>query len=233
MITDSQNKLSSKKVHFDSFVSRIEKMILTGALKPRERLVEAALAEMLGVSRYLVRDAFKILEAKGLVTVIPFRGAIVSELETSDVEEIFAIRVALEQLALKKVADNVTDADIKVLRSMVGDIESSYNADDITALSVADTSFHDYVFQLSKNKTLCRTISDFRNRSHVVRYTAWSSPDVLVQLMKEHRLIVDAIEAKNVAEIYSLSEAHVTHVKNAYLQRMKVENAFIAGMNEE
>ena len=228
MAVRGKKKIPEKnKKNFQSVVSRIEKMILTGAFKPRERLVEMALSEMLGVSRYLVRDVFKILETKGLVTVIPFRGAVVSELGTTDVEEIFVIRIALEQLALRMSTENVTAADIETLRVMVKKIEDSHGKGDLTALIAADNDFHNYVFQMSRNKTLCRMITDLRNRCHIIRYSAWSSPDVLQQLMEEHRLIVDAIEAGDGSTLYGLSEKHINHVKDAYLLRVKAENALL------
>jgi DNA-binding GntR family transcriptional regulator len=212
---------------FQSFVSRIENMILTGTFKPRERLIEAALSEMLGVSRYAVRDAFKVLETKGLVTVTPFRGVVVSELGRQEVEELFVIRAALEQVALRLSTQNTTIVDIKVLRKMVKKMEDAHHDDDFVAMVSADTNFHDYVFQMSRNNTLRRMINDLRNRCHIIRYSAWSSPTILQQVMEEHRLIVDAIEARDVAALNELSERHISHGKEVYLLRLKAENALL------
>jgi DNA-binding GntR family transcriptional regulator len=215
------------KMDFQAFVSRIENMILTGVFKPRERLIEAALSKMFGVSRYLVRDAFKVLETKALVTVTPFRGVVVSELSQQEVEEIFVIRAALEKAALCLSTQNTTTVDIKVLRKMVKKIEDAHHADDFAAMVAADTNFHDYVFQMSRNKTLRRMINDLRNRCHIIRYSAWSSPTILQQVIEEHRLIVDAIEARDVATLNGLSERHISHGKEAYLLRLKAENALL------
>jgi len=212
---------------FQFFVSRIENMILTGTFKPRERLIEAALSEMLGVSRYTVRDAFKVLETKGLVTVTPFRGVVVSELGKQEVEELFVIRAALEQVALRLSTQNTTIVDIKVLRKMVKKMEDAHHDDDFVAMVSADTNFHDYVFQMSRNNTLRRMINDLRNRCHIIRYSAWSSPTILQQVMEEHRLIVDAIEARDVAALKELSERHISHGKEVYLLRLKAENALL------
>jgi len=212
---------------FQFFVSRIENMILTGTFKPRERLIEAALSEMLGVSRYTVRDAFKVLETKGLVTVTPFRGVVVSELGKQEVEELFVIRAALEQVALRLSTQNTTIVDIKVLRKMVKKMEDAHHDDDFVAMVSADTNFHDYVFQMSRNNTLRRMINDLRNRCHIIRYSAWSSPTILQQVMEEHRLIVDAIEARDVAALNELSERHISHGKEVYLLRLKAENALL------
>jgi len=62
-------------------------MILTGVFKPRERLVELHLSEKLGVSRFWIRDAFKILETKGLIKIIPYKGAVVCDLYEQEIEE--------------------------------------------------------------------------------------------------------------------------------------------------
>ncbi len=216
-----------RKMDFQTFVARLENMILTGAFKPRERLVEAALSEMFGVSRYTVRDAFKVLETKGLVTVTPFRGVVVSELSSEEVEEIFVIRAALEQVALRLSTQNTTNVDIKVLRKLVKRIEDAHHADDFAAMVAADTEFHDYVFQMSRKKVLRRMINDLRNRCHIIRYSAWSTPATLQQVMDEHRRIVDAIEAKDIATLNELSERHISHGKDAYLMRLKAENALL------
>ena len=225
--TGKKTTPKKSKMDFQSFVLRIENMILTGKFKPRERLIEAALSEMFGVSRYTVRDAFKVLETKGMVTVTPFRGVVVSELGQQEVEELFVIRAALEQVALRLSTQNTTTVDIKVLRKMVKKIEDAFQDDDFVAMVAADTNFHDYVFQMSRNKTLRRMINDLRNRCHIIRYSAWSSPIILPKVMGEHQLIVDAIEARDVAALNDLSERHISHGKEAYLLRLKAENALL------
>ncbi|MCE5283789.1 MAG: GntR family transcriptional regulator [Deltaproteobacteria bacterium] len=216
------------KIDFQNFVSRIENMILTGAFKPRERLIEASLSEMFGVSRYSVRDAFKVLETKGLVSVTPFRGVVVSELSKKEVEEIFVIRAALEQLALRLSMENVTREDIKLLKRMVKKIEDASHQDDFAAMISADTEFHDHLFQLSQNTILRRMINDLRNRCHIIRYSAWSSPDIVREVMKEHTQIVEAMESRDLEKLMQLLEKHLMHAKQSYLLRLKAETALLA-----
>jgi DNA-binding GntR family transcriptional regulator len=216
------------KTDFQKFVSRLEHMILTGAFKLRERLVEAKLAEMFGVSRYWVRDAFKILETKELVTITPFKGVVVSELSEQKVEEIFVIRVALEQLAARLSLGNATADEIKTLRMLVEKIKETGCEKNIVAMIEADTHFHDHLFQMSGNLTLHRMINDLRNRSQIIRFAAWSSPDVLNRIFEEHESLVDAIESRDIAKLNSLVEGHIGHAKEAYLFRLKAETALMA-----
>ena len=218
-------KNNSKK-DFQTFVSKLENMILTGAFKPRERLIEANLSQIFGVSRYWVRDAFKILETKGLVTVIPFKGVMVSELNEQELEEIFVIRVNLEQLAWKLSMENASESDMKTLKRMVRKIEEAHRENDILGMVEADTNFHDYVFQLSQNQTLRRMIKDLRNRCHIIRYSAWSSPDVLRKVLEEHRQFVEAMEGKDPLALENLAADHINHAKQFYIFQLKTENAF-------
>jgi DNA-binding GntR family transcriptional regulator len=213
------------KIDFQSLASRIESMILTGAFKPRERLTEASLSEMFGVHRNLVRDAFKILETKGLVTFTPYKGVVVREFSRQEVEEIFAIRVTLEKFALQLSTENATPKDIKILRKMVKTIEDAHRGDDFVPMVKADASFHDYTFQLSGNNNLRRMINDLRSRCHVIRYLTWSWPNIRQQIMEEHSLIVDAIEAKNLDALNKLVEKHIYHARQSYLLRLDAEKA--------
>jgi DNA-binding GntR family transcriptional regulator len=220
-----EKKTRNNKQSFQHFVSKLENKILTGGFKPRERLVEANVSQMFGVSRYWVRDAFKVLETKELVNATPFKGFVVSELSEQEVEEIFVIRVALEQLALRLAMHNITPSDIKTLRRMVLKIEDAHKDNDVLAMVEADGNFHDYVFQLSRNQTLRRMINDMRKRCHIIRYSAWSSSEVVNEILAEHRKLVDAIEAGDTVEGGKLAETHIGHAKKFYVFQLCTNNA--------
>jgi DNA-binding GntR family transcriptional regulator len=175
-----------------------------------------------------VRDAFKVLESKELVTVTPFRGVVVSELSRQEVEEIFVVRAAIEQLALRLSMENAKTDDIKALREMVKKIEDASHKDDFAAMIAADTEFHDYLFQMSRNNILRRMINDLRNRCHIIRYSAWSSPEIVREVMKEHLQMVDALENHDIAKLVQLLEKHLNHARHSYLLRLKAETALLA-----
>ena len=75
----------------------IEEAILSGQFKPRERLIEMDLISRFGVSRTVIREALKRLEAKGLVRTTPYRGAMVADLTVKEIEEIYFVRAELER----------------------------------------------------------------------------------------------------------------------------------------
>jgi DNA-binding GntR family transcriptional regulator len=220
----AESKNSARKKDFQEFLHEFESMILTSKFKPRERLVEADLSKIFGVSRYWVRDAFKVLETKGLVAMTPYKGVRVSELSAKEIEELFVIRVALEQLAWSLAMENATDKDIKALKELTVRFEQTQEVDDVAGMVEADSNFHDYVLNLSRNKNLKRLINDLRNRCHIIRYSAWSSPDVLVSVVEEHRRFVDAMETRDKPALLKLADRHISHAKRHYLFQLQAGN---------
>lgn len=217
----SKKAVKNNKKNFQEFVSKLENMILTGGFKPRERLVEAHVAGMFGVSRYWVRDAFKILETKDLVTITPFKGVVVNELSEKEVEEIFVIRLSLEQLAWRLSMERATHPDIRTLQRLVEKVERAHQENDIPGMIEADTHFHEYAFRLSGNRMLSRMINDLRRRCHLIRYSAWSSPDTLNRVVTEHRELVEAMANRDQERLLALAGQHIGHAKKFYLFQLK------------
>jgi DNA-binding GntR family transcriptional regulator len=87
----------------DLALEAVRDAIVSGRLRPGERIKEIPLAEELGFSRAPVRDALRLLERDGLVELVPNRGAIVPALRAVDVLEVYALRAALGTLALQKL----------------------------------------------------------------------------------------------------------------------------------
>jgi DNA-binding GntR family transcriptional regulator len=87
----------------DLALEAVRDAIVTGRLRPGERIKEIPLAQELGFSRAPVRDALRLLERDGLVELVPNRGAIVPALRAVDVLEVYALRAALGTLALHKL----------------------------------------------------------------------------------------------------------------------------------
>src|SRR3981081_4790077 len=79
----------------------IREMVLSGELRPGERLVEELLAEELGIARPPLREALRVLEQEGLVLSLPRRGVIVTPLSAQDVYEIFTLRTTYERMAIE------------------------------------------------------------------------------------------------------------------------------------
>jgi DNA-binding GntR family transcriptional regulator len=216
------------KEDFKKLIERLENMILTGGFQPRERLVELNLAKELEVSRFWVRDAFKILETKGLIEVIPYKGAMVCDVDEHEIENIFEVRVELESLATRKAAENAQKSDIKYLKRMARKFAESVKNGDLGDLGVmisANEDFHNYIYELSQNPALIQIINQLKAQSHIVRYHAWASPDVIKRIQKEHKLLIGAIDNKDFKLLDDLARRHISYSKDTYLLNLKAKKA--------
>ena len=99
----------------DVVFNTLRQAILKGELKPGERLMEIALAERLGVSRTPIREAMRKLEQEGLVVMIPRRGAQVANITEKDLNDVLEVRIALENVAIEKACDRMTEEEMSKL----------------------------------------------------------------------------------------------------------------------
>jgi DNA-binding GntR family transcriptional regulator len=213
------------KEDFQKLIVQLESMILTGVFQPRERLVELKLSEELGVSRFWIRDAFKILETKGLIKVIPYKGAVVCDLDEQEIEQIFEVRQELDALATRKAAQNVKKADLNFLKRMAQQFEKSVRRADFGEMISANENFHDYIYELSRNQTLIQMVNQLKTRGHILRYYAWSSLDAIQRIQREHRLLIKGLEKKDLKLLDDLARRHISYSKDSYLMHLKAKKA--------
>jgi DNA-binding GntR family transcriptional regulator len=213
------------KKDFHNLVARLENMILTGVFQPRERLIELNLAKELEVSRFWIRDAIKILETKGLIKVVPYKGAMVCDLDEQEIEDIFEVRTELDALATRRAAENVKKSDINFLKRMARKFEESVRSGNFGEMISANENFHDYIYELAQNQTLVEMINQLKARGHILRYHAWASPDILQRIQKEHKQLIKGLENKDVELLDELARRHISYSKNSYLLHLNAKKA--------
>jgi DNA-binding GntR family transcriptional regulator len=131
----------------------IRELIAAGHVAGGERLVEARLAEQLGVSRGPVRDALRLLTAEGLVRDEPRRGTFVVRLSEQDVLEIYDLRIAVETAAVRLIVRRGNPESLAILERTIEDMRAASLDAPLTA--EADLRFHGAVCELSGNSRLC------------------------------------------------------------------------------
>jgi len=198
----------------------MEAEILSGRLKPRERLVEMDLIARFGVSRTVIREAIKMLEAKGLVRTTPYRGAVVADLTVEEIDEIYFVRGHLERIAARLVLVHVTTQDIRYLKSLAREVEQHLRKKTDRMIEM-DSQFHRALFSIGRNRYLCDLIDFLRTQAHVVRFNAWSLPERIEQSIFEHRQIIQAIEERDLRRLQKLVVRHLMVSKNRYLSQLK------------
>jgi DNA-binding GntR family transcriptional regulator len=106
---------------------RLRDKILRGQFREGEQLRQHAIAEEFAVSRIPLREAFRQLEAEGLIKIIDHRGAVVATLTPDEIEELFEIRAALESVTLRRAVPMLTDDDLELAEKVLRKYEQALN----------------------------------------------------------------------------------------------------------
>jgi DNA-binding GntR family transcriptional regulator len=201
-------------------LQKLENAILSGYFKPRERLVERDLITHFDVSRTVIREVLKILEGKGLVTIAPYRGAVVVDLTADDVEEIFFLRMKLEAIAANLVVKNITSIEIQHLKDLCKELEM--HLQERTEQMIAkDNEFHRALFQPSRNRYLNDMIEHLSTKAHIVKFNAWSIPNRIELSRLEHKAMIEALEKRDAEMFEKLVVDHLLFSKNSYLAQLR------------
>jgi GntR family transcriptional regulator, rspAB operon transcriptional repressor len=153
-------------------VDELRRRILIGELQPGDRLGETALAQELGVSRVPIREAFRCLESEGLLEWIPRRGVRVVGTDSSEAEAVEEIRMALELVAVRIVAERRDDELTAELEAFLDEGARAVDAQDLAALSALNGRFHKLLADGSGSPLLVRLLQTVRLRSDQLRSPA-------------------------------------------------------------
>src|SRR5512136_2381908 len=102
----------------EKILETIRDAIMSGGLKPGEKVAEPELAERFGISRTPIREAFRQLESEGYLHVVPRKGAVVATFSQRDVEEFYAIKSILEGYAARRACEKLTPREIEKLQAI-------------------------------------------------------------------------------------------------------------------
>lgn len=150
----------------DETVDELRRLILSGEVEPGERLSELSISERLGVSRIPVREAFRRLEAEGLLQSIPRRGVRVVELDGNELAVVREVRMALEVIAVNKTVQR-NDPDVMAsLRSSLERGRKASEENDREVLSALNEEFHELLAEGSGSRFLSETLRAVRNQAH-------------------------------------------------------------------
>lgn len=194
-------------------VAAVREAILSGVYKPGEKLPQEELAQSLGVSRIPVRSGLRQLEVEGLVVFYPHRGAAVRPLEVSEIAEIYDLRILLETFALRAAIERISAPEIEELSVLAQSLDEPGHDDDWLELR---QQFYRRLYAIAGRPRTAAMIA--RLRTDVGRY--WLSVRVVEHGRAEHRVIVDAIRAKDPEMAEQWLTDHLTEVSTELQRRV-------------
>lgn len=191
----------------------LREAILSGELKPGERLMEVTIAEQIGVSRTPVREAIRKLEKENFVIMIPRKGAYVADLTKKDILEVLEIRKELEGFAAALAAERMTDEEKLALKKVMDEFMVCLRTGDKKAMIDNDNAFHSTIFKASKNGRLIDIIHDLHDQFQRFRLIYFSEFHNYGDIQRSHQKIYDAIEASDAVEARKAAEDHLDAIK--------------------
>lgn len=190
--------------------------IILGRRPPGSRLVERDIAAELNVSRLPVREAIRTLVGEGVVTSRPRTWAIVRQYTMQDIEDLSEVREAIETLLFVFAAQRHDEAGLAELVATYEDELAAALAGDTDAARTAAGRFHEVTAELASNEMLAEVVAVFVTR---LRWL-FGQHDDLLGMAEEHRVILEAIAARDVETLRVIIPAHLRIGRDAATRRL-------------
>ena len=177
----------------DVVFNTLRQAILTGELKPCERLMEIHLADRLGVSRTPIREAIRKLELEGLVVMIPRKGAQVARITEKNLKDVLEVRRALDMLAVRLACSRMDDEYKKQLREACDEFARVVKNNNTKDITEADVRFHDIINKATGNDRLIQLVNNLAEQMYRYRLEYIKDAAYHNRLVAEHEEIYSAI----------------------------------------
>ncbi len=207
----------------DVVFNTLRKAILTGELKPGERLMEIHLANRLGVSRTPIREAIRKLELEGLVIMIPRRGAEVAQITEKSLKDVLEVRRALDALCAELACDRISVQEEQQLKRACDEFEHATETKDATTIARADVRLHDIIVQATGNRRLIQLINNLSEQMYRYRFEYIKDESRHDNLVAEHRMIYESIVRHDKEQAAKAAKLHIDNQEKSIIRQIRIE----------
>jgi DNA-binding GntR family transcriptional regulator len=191
--------------------------ILANEISAGSRLLEADVAEQMGVSRAPVREAIRHLEQEGLVEIFPHRGAVVVGLPETEIDAIYELRAVIEGRATAASVGVVGETELARLEALIDEMRAAIRTKEVGAIAEFDLQFHGLIVEWSGLTLLRHIWSSLDGLVRLRSYQALDRPGsaaryFLKNAAASHTVLVEAIRAGNPEAAAALARQHVLEV---------------------
>lgn len=201
----------------DQIFYALRRAIVMGRLKAGERIYELSLSKEMGVSRTPIRDAFRMLEAEGLIVMSHYKGVVVSGISEKQMHDVLEVRRTLEGLSVSLACQRMDEETIAALEMAALEFEqkiSMITEDNITkeeanALVEADEKFHDIILKSARNDKLTMIMQGLLDQVYRYRFELLKIKESHPGLVIEHRKIVEAVKNGDGDSAVAVMQEHI------------------------
>ena len=204
-------KLITRKSLSDQVYNHIKTMILSGELKDGERIPEAQLSELFGVSRTPLRDALKKLSEYGLIYLKPRSYAKVAVIDEDEAKQIAEVRLDLEILSAKLFSNYATSNNFEEIKQVSEKCFEAANKGMKAEAFELDSKFHLKIAENCGNKILYEIYEKLDARVQLLRLNQGLNSETLIDYIKQHKRLITAMENGENRFISSILTTHIMH----------------------
>jgi DNA-binding GntR family transcriptional regulator len=205
-------------------LERMREAIMDFHFQPGERLVERPLCDQLGVSRSVVREVLRQLEAEGLVQMIPGHGPAVAKPDLGRTDEIYELRALLEGIAARACALSATNGQLAVLEHALGELFEAWASGKPPAVMRATTKFYEALFEAADKRVAWEIVSGLNVRVNQLRSMTIASANRREAAIAEMNEIMSAIRARKPEEAEAAARRHVESAWKIARDRLRLDH---------
>ncbi|WP_088329583.1 GntR family transcriptional regulator [Lacimicrobium sp. SS2-24] len=196
----------------DKIYNQLSAQIISGEIKPGQKLEEQDIANQFGVSRTPIREAFRLLHTSGLVESKAHRGVTVIELDIEQLGDMYEALQELEALCARLSAERMTAVERKQIERMHQQSKQAVEEEDVERFAELNDQLHSAIHQGSRNKTLLETIAKMRKRLTLYRQPwLFEKRNRLETSFSEHGELVDAILKGDKDKAFDAMRNHISN----------------------
>lgn len=194
--------------------------IASGAFAPGDRLIERDLCERYEVSRTVIREALRQVEADGLVTMVAHKGPEVTRVTRADVVALYEVRAALEALAGQLFADRASAAAKLELAEAIDNVEAAMASGDLKDVLASKDAFYATLLAGAGNAIITTTLRTLYARIQMMRGLSLGAPGRGPQTLRELREVLSAVQAADGPRAWKACEEHVKAAAAVVMQQL-------------
>ena len=207
--TEPIARLILRQTLHEQVAERLRDLIIEGHLAPGSRINEAALVEMLGVSRTPLREAMRTLAGEGLIDIRPSRGSVVRRLTPDDVFGMLQVLAELEKLAGRLTCERATDTELAELLAIHRAMMAYYAERDRLPYYKLNQSIHTQIARFSRNPTLIDVQGNIQARLKRIRFLGNRGADSWARAVAEHEEMAAALALRDGTRLGAVLSRHL------------------------
>ncbi len=193
----------------DEIADIIRDRILKGEYKIGEKIKENQIASELRVSRTPIREAFKLLENEGLIDYVPNRGCFAKGFTRRDIEDIYAVRKALEVLSVEWAVERITPQQIEELQEQSDLMEFYTGRKDGKKVLEINSDFHGVIYNATGSRFMAQVLRSYKDYIEQTRKVLYYEKEYLEEIFAEQKELLEAIKARDAARAKEAMAKHL------------------------